>query len=47
MVNRLKIHTLKVLETHKAEPLKIEIKQKLDEILAEAELNLSDIHFRA
>ena len=45
--DRLKIHTLKVLETHKPEPLNLEIVQKLDEILGEAEINLSDISFRA
>ena len=45
--DRLKIHTLKVLEKHKVEQLNIEMKQKLDEILAEAEINLSNINFRA
>ncbi|MFX1279709.1 MAG: trimethylamine methyltransferase family protein [Promethearchaeota archaeon] len=45
--DRLKIHTLKVLETHKPEPLKLEIVQKLDEILGEAEISLNNISFRA
>jgi trimethylamine--corrinoid protein Co-methyltransferase len=45
--DRLKDHTLEVLKTHKAEPLDLVIKQKLDEILIEAEIKLKDISFRA
>jgi trimethylamine--corrinoid protein Co-methyltransferase len=45
--DRIKDHTLKVLETHKVAPLDQEIQQKLDEIIMEAEKNLKDIVFRA
>ncbi|MBY8992790.1 MAG: trimethylamine methyltransferase family protein, partial [Candidatus Lokiarchaeota archaeon] len=45
--DRIKAHTLKVLETHKAEPLNQDIHQKLNEILIDAERKLRDMKFKA
>lgn len=45
--DRIKEHTLKVLETHKVAPFAQSIQQKLNEILMEAERELKDINFRA
>jgi trimethylamine--corrinoid protein Co-methyltransferase len=45
--DRIKAHTLKVLDTHKVKPLDQEIQLRLDKILMEAERDLKDINFRA
>ena len=45
--DRIKAHTLKVLETHKVERLNQDIQLKLNEILIEAEIQLEEKKFRA